>query len=85
MWWRSVWTTSICRNRAADHEQVVSAGDGHLDRAFHMALAFDVAEIDLVILVGGKERSEIAMGRCDQRFPADELERLPKILDAIDG
>ena len=47
-----------------DHEHVVPAGDRHFDRALHVRLAFDVGEIDLVILVGGEEL------RSDRRAPA---------------
>ena len=43
-----------------DHEDVVTAGDRDFDRAFHVALAFDVGEIDVVILVGREELAQVA-------------------------
>ena len=51
----------------ADHEDVVPAGDRDFDRALDMALAFDVGEIDVVILMGGEEiasdrRAPVATG-----------------------
>ena len=63
----------------------MAAGDGDFDRALHVALTFHIAEIDVVVFVGGEERSEVAVSRRDQGFAADELEGLAQILDAVDG
>lgn len=68
-----------------DHQQVVPAGDRHFNGAFDVALPFHVTEIDLVILVGGEERSEIARRRFDRRFASNELECFPQVPHAVDG
>ena len=47
----------------ADHQHVVSAGDRHFDRALDVALAFDIAEIDFVILMRGEKLAQIAARR----------------------
>ena len=39
----------------ADHENVVTAGDRHFDRALHVPLTFHVAEIDIVTLMRGEK------------------------------
>ena len=51
-----------------DHQDVVTAGDGHFDRALHVALAFHVAEIDIVTLVRGEEFAEISACRQKRQF-----------------
>src|SRR6476620_1179091 len=55
----------FARTRRADHQDVVTAGDGYLDRAFDVALAFHVAEIDVVTLVRGEEFAQISV--CGQK------------------
>ena len=59
----------FARAGRTDHEHVVTAGHRHFDRALHVALAFYVAEIDVVILVRRKEFAQIAARRQQRVSP----------------
>src|SRR5437016_8964584 len=41
----------FARSRWADHQDIMSTGDSYFDCAFDMALAFHIAEIDVITLV----------------------------------
>src|SRR5947199_5121565 len=43
----------------ADHQSVVTAGDGHFNRALHVALTLDITEIDVVTLVRGEKFGQV--------------------------
>ena len=60
------------------------AGDRYFDRALHVPLPFHIAEVHLIPLMGFKKCGQVAASRLHRRLAADELERLPKILDAVD-
>src|SRR4029077_2423440 len=66
-----------------DHQDVVTAGDSHLDRALHVALALHIAEIDVVTLVRGEEFAEISACGQKSNFATQKSERLPQILHAV--
>lgn len=68
-----------------DHENIVSAGDGDLERAFDVGLPFDIAEIDLVILVGGEEFFHVAAHRLEDEFTPEKRIGLAQISDTVDG
>ena len=53
------------------------------DRAFNVALAFHVAEIDVVILMRGKKSGEIAARRQKRKLAAEKLKCLSQVLDAV--
>ena len=74
----------FARTRRADHENVVTAGDRDLDRAFDVMLTFHVSEIDIVTLVGCEKSAEIATSWEQRKFAAKKLEGLAQIVDAVD-
>ena len=73
----------FARTRRPDHQDVMTAGDGHLDRALYVTLAFHVIEIDVVALVRGEEFAQISACGQQRNFAAQESERLPQILHAV--
>jgi hypothetical protein len=62
----------------------VAARDRHFDRALNVALAFNVGEIDLVVLVAGEELAQVAPDRLELFFSPDELESLAQIPHSVD-
>src|SRR4029453_2650816 len=73
----------FARTRRANHQDVVTARDGYLDRALDVALAFHGAEIDIVTLARRKEFAQSGACRQKRNFAAQERERLPQILHAV--
>lgn len=61
----------------------MSAADGHLDGAFYVVLPADFGEIQLVVLVAGKELLEILPHRFQLLFSKDELEHLAQVSHAV--
>ena len=53
----------LARAGRADHQHVVPASDRDLHRALDVSLAFDVGEIDVVVLVGREKLGQIAAHR----------------------
>ena len=62
----------------------MTAGHGHFHRALDVALAFYIAEINVVALMGRKKASQIGARGQEGRFPAQKIKRLPQILHTID-
>src|SRR5439155_8458502 len=58
----------FARARRPDHENVVSAGNGHFQRPLHVRLTFYIPEIDLVALMGREKFLEVAAGRLKSAF-----------------
>src|SRR5881296_62290 len=59
---------AFCQHRfprtwGADHQNIMSAGDGYFDRAFDVRLAFHVVEIEIVALVHSEKVAQISAGR----------------------
>ena len=52
----------------ADHQKVVTAGDGDFDRALDGLLAFNVREIDVVVLMTWEKRAQIVLDRRERPF-----------------
>src|SRR5262245_3725434 len=71
------------RARRTDHEDIVTACDGYLDGALDVALAFYIAEIDVVTLVRGEKFAQISARGQKRDFAAQKGERLPQILHAV--
>ena len=61
----------------------MTARDSHLDRALNVALAFHVAEIDVVIVVCGKEFAQISACGQKRNFASQKGKRLPQTLHAV--
>ena len=67
-----------------NHQDIVTAGDGYLDRALDVALAFDVAEIDVVILMRREKFAEISrVWAAIATSPRKNCECLPQIVHAV--
>ena len=60
-----------------NHQDVVTARHSHFQGSLDVALAFDVAEVDFVILMGGKKFAEVPGRWAEGRFTAQKLECLP--------
>src|SRR6185369_7670581 len=71
------------RTRRADHEDIVTAGDGYLDGTLDVSLTFYIAEIDIIILVGSEEFAQISARGQERDFAAQKGERLPQILHTV--
>src|SRR5262245_18397400 len=74
----------FARARWADHQHIMTTGDAYFDCALDMALAFDVAKIDVVALVRSEKLAQISARGQKRNFAAQKCERLPEILHAVD-
>src|SRR5438046_9818973 len=50
----------VTRPGRTNHQDVVTAGDGHFDGALNVPLPFHVAEINIVTLMRGEEFAQIS-------------------------
>ena len=67
---------------AADHEDVVSSGDGDLERVTRLVLSLDVGEVVAAVAVGGDERGEVGAARLDRQLA---VEILHGVLEGLHG
>ena len=74
----------FARSRWADHQDIMSTGDSYFDCAFDMALAFHIAEIDVITLVRSEKLAQISACGQKRDFAAQKRERLPQILHTVD-
>ena len=62
--------------RRTNHQNVMAAGDRDFDGTLNVTLSFDIAEIDVVGLMGREKFLKIAACRLQHAFVAKERERL---------
>ena len=68
----------------ADHQEVVAARHGDLERALDVVLAFDIVEVDVITGLLAKELPAVDFLRGNVAVAFQQVDRLAQVGDAID-